>query len=246
MRKEKAYFDEVDAFELIEESPSPKNFGTWARGMEEDQIDHDLVAILERWKISKLARQASSQLLFDIMESPIMPSVLSDNSNSYSYRTPEKDRGSVIHSMARAIPPGCTGNSLKSTAEETSIISSLGQLNITKEPVEVSIPFGGEALTAFEQLLMVCKQSAPVTLAEVFSAYGYVYQHSQHYFLPIFLDCYQFNGYVSENSELDKIKKLGEGTYGEAYRAGRTVCKVVPFDGELMVNGETQKVCFTD
>lgn len=35
--------------------------------------------------------------------------------------------------------------------------------------------------------------------------------------------------------------KLGEGTYGEAYRAGSTVCKVVPFDGDLLVNGETQK-----
>jgi hypothetical protein len=46
------------------------------------------------------------------------------------------------------------------------------------------------------------------------------------------------------DSELGSIKKLGEGTYGEAYRAGRTVCKVVPFDGDLLVNGETQKVHF--
>ena len=48
------------------------------------------------------------------------------------------------------------------------------------------------------------------------------------------------------DSELGSIKKLGEGTYGEAYRAGRTVCKVVPFDGDLLVNGETQKVDFTN
>lgn len=38
--------------------------------------------------------------------------------------------------------------------------------------------------------------------------------------------------------------KLGEGTYGEAYRAESTVCKVVPFDGDALVNGETQKVYF--
>nr|TKW36102.1 hypothetical protein SEVIR_2G418400v2 [Setaria viridis] len=87
------------------------------------------------------------------------------------------------------------------------------KLNIKEEPVEASIPWSGEALTAFEQLLMVCRQSEPVTLAEVFSAY----------------------------CEPGSIKKLGEGTYGEAYRAGRTVCKVVPFDGDLLVNGETQK-----
>ena len=52
------------------------------------------------------------------------------------------------------------------------------------------------------------------------------------------------NKYVHENSELGSIKKLGEGTYGEAFRAGSTVCKVVPFDGDLLVNGEIQKVCF--
>lgn len=38
--------------------------------------------------------------------------------------------------------------------------------------------------------------------------------------------------------------KLGEGTFGEAFRAGSTVCKVVPFDGTSLVNGETQKVYF--
>ncbi|XP_062188509.1 serine/threonine-protein kinase haspin homolog [Phragmites australis] len=218
LRKEKAYFEEVDAFELIEESPSPNNFGTWARGMEQNHIDHDLPAILERWKISKLARRASSEPLFDIMETPIVPSVLSNSSTSNSlfnnsYRTPEKDRRSGTHPTGRAIPPGYTDKSLKSTTEETSIITSFGKLNIKEEPVEASIPWSGAALTAFEQLLIVCRQSAPVTLAEVFSAY----------------------------CELGSIKKLGEGTYGEAYRAGRTVCKVVPFDGDLLVNGETQK-----
>ncbi|TVU37642.1 hypothetical protein EJB05_10967, partial [Eragrostis curvula] len=207
LRKEKAYFEEVDAFELIEESPSPKNFGTWVRGMEQNHIDHDLPAILERWKISKLARRASEPL-FDIMETPILPSVLSNISTCYSYRTPEKNRGSVTHSTSRTIPSECT-NSLKSITEETSITSSFGKLKIKEEPIEVS----GEALTAYEQLLMVCRQSAPITLAEVCSAY----------------------------CELGSIKKLGEGTYGEAYRAGRTVCKVVPFDGDLLVNGETQK-----
>ncbi|RLN34288.1 hypothetical protein C2845_PM03G14060 [Panicum miliaceum] len=212
LRKEKAYFEEVDAFELMEESPSPK--ASWTRGMEQNHIDRDLPAILERWKISKIARRVSSEPLFDIMETPIIPSVLSNNSTSSSLlRTPEKDTGSGTHTTGRAIPLGYTDISLKSTAKETNIVSSFGKLNIKEETVEASIPWSGEALTAFEQLLMVCRQSEPVTLAEVFSAY----------------------------CELGSIKKLGEGTYGEAYRAGRTVCKVVPFDGDLIVNGETQK-----
>ncbi|CAL5061404.1 unnamed protein product [Urochloa decumbens] len=212
MRKEKAYFEEVDAFELMEESPSPKTFQSWTIGNQ--SIDHDLPAILERWKISRLARHASSEPLFDIMETPIIPSVLSNNSTSSSlFRTPERDTRSGRHTTGRVIPLGYTDVSLKSTAKETNIVTSLGKLNIKEEPVEDSIPWTGEALTAFEQLLMVCKQSVPVTLAEVFSAY----------------------------CELESIKKLGEGTYGEAYRAGKTVCKVVPFDGDIIVNGESQK-----
>lgn len=214
LRKEKAYFEEVDAFELIEESPSPKTFGSWNREMEQNHIIHDLPAILERWKISKLARRVSSEPLFHIMETPIIPSVLSSNSTSSSlFRTPEKDTWSGTHTTGRAIPLGYTDISLNSTAKETNIFTSFSKLNIKEEPVEASIPWSGEALTAFEQLLMVCRQSEPVTLAEVFSAY----------------------------CEPGSIKKLGEGTYGEAYRAGRTVCKVVPFDGDLLVNGETQK-----
>lgn len=45
------------------------------------------------------------------------------------------------------------------------------------------------------------------------------------------------------HSELSSIVKIGEGTYGEAFKAGETVCKVVPIDGDLLVNGEVQKVC---
>lgn len=45
------------------------------------------------------------------------------------------------------------------------------------------------------------------------------------------------------NSDPGSIKKLGEGTYGEAFRVGPTVCKIVPIDGEILVNNEVQKVC---
>lgn len=48
--------------------------------------------------------------------------------------------------------------------------------------------------------------------------------------------------FVLENSEPSSIVKIGEGTYGEAFRAGETVCKVVPIDGDSLVNGEVQKV----
>ncbi|KAH8490708.1 hypothetical protein H0E87_023014 [Populus deltoides] len=65
----------------------------------------------------------------------------------------------------------------------------------------------------FAALLAVCGQSVPLTLLEVFSKY----------------------------CEPDNIVKVGEGTYGEAFEAGNTVCKIVPIDGDLPVNGEVQK-----
>lgn len=47
-----------------------------------------------------------------------------------------------------------------------------------------------------------------------------------------------------ELSDTGSIVKIGEGTFGEAFIAGNSVCKIVPIDGELRVNGEIQKVLF--
>lgn len=45
-----------------------------------------------------------------------------------------------------------------------------------------------------------------------------------------------------EDSDRENITKVGEGTYGEAFKVGNNVCKIVPFEGNLRVNGEVQKV----
>ena len=47
---------------------------------------------------------------------------------------------------------------------------------------------------------------------------------------------------LSCSSEPENIVKIGEGTFGEAFKAGGYVCKIVPIDGDLRVNGEVQKV----
>ena len=46
---------------------------------------------------------------------------------------------------------------------------------------------------------------------------------------------------VGQHARLDRIKKIGEGTFGEAFKAGSMVFKIVPLDGDLLVNGEVQK-----
>lgn len=47
------------------------------------------------------------------------------------------------------------------------------------------------------------------------------------------------------HSHITNISKVGEGTYGEAFKGGGCVFKIVPIDGDFLVNGEVQKVCIT-
>ncbi|KAH1072860.1 hypothetical protein J1N35_025188 [Gossypium stocksii] len=51
----------------------------------------------------------------------------------------------------------------------------------------------------------------------------------------------KFLDHFSKYSAQESIAKIGEGTYEEAFRAGNTLCKIVPFDGDFPVNGELQK-----
>lgn len=51
--KERVYFEEVDTFELLEESPSPKNFVTWVAGNQTDVPIPHLSSRLEKWLFSK-------------------------------------------------------------------------------------------------------------------------------------------------------------------------------------------------
>jgi hypothetical protein len=43
------------------------------------------------------------------------------------------------------------------------------------------------------------------------------------------------------STQISKIIKLGEGTFGEAFKGNDMVLKVVPMAGDFRVNGEIQK-----
>ncbi|GAQ81799.1 haspin family Serine/threonine kinase [Klebsormidium nitens] len=49
------------------------------------------------------------------------------------------------------------------------------------------------------------------------------------------------NEYISRFYPVDKLSKLGEGTFGEALRAGDMCFKIVPMGCDVKVNGEAQK-----
>ncbi|XP_020596846.1 serine/threonine-protein kinase haspin homolog isoform X1 [Phalaenopsis equestris] len=271
--KEKAYFEEVDAFELLEESPSPNKF-TWKMGADYNCMEQDLTAIVGRWRRSKLfSGQCTAWPLSKIMETIPAPSSYTTTDGSVkhgvvrslsqirenstfevseckSYSATKKSTKEFLSEVAsnfsivpRGISLGSANKKLIEDLRADSVLSSLSALSIKQEGIindecEGAMAFsknktckmvkaggmndsgalpgescGGESLTAFEQLLMVCKQSCPIKLSEVFLDY----------------------------CDASNIIKLGEGTYGEAFRTGETVCKIVPIDGDLVVNGEVQK-----
>ena len=46
---------------------------------------------------------------------------------------------------------------------------------------------------------------------------------------------------IGQFASLKHVKKIGEGTFGEAFKAEQAVFKIVPLEGSLLVNGEVQK-----
>ncbi|KAF8394733.1 hypothetical protein HHK36_020950 [Tetracentron sinense] len=227
--KERAYFQEVDSFDLLEESPSPKNLGTWAMGFQTDNaiIPH-LSSRLEKWLISKKLNYSCgpSGSLSKILETPLMPmeSICSDASNSSNLRIPESAHPQIPSGLPSVQNSTVRSNVLeRATCSQKSNMEALTMGDEGSDDIEVAIKklsltsrsasLDGRQWDQFSTLLTVCGQSAPSTLLDVLSQY----------------------------CDPGSIVKVGEGTYGEAFKAGATVCKIVPIDGELRVNGEVQK-----
>lgn len=229
--KEKAYFEEVDSFELLEESPSPNKF-TWKMGPDYECIEHDLSAILGRWRRSKLFSGRGTVWPFSkIMETIPTPSGCTTSVGSFNHgvayslsqirenstsefsecksysatqkstKEPHSEVASNFSLDQRGISSRSINKNLIEDLSADSVLSSLSALSIkqeatTSDKCEGALPFSmkssskvvevgglenlraltrkscdGESVTAFEQLLMVCKQSCPVKLSEVFLNY---------------------------------------------------------------------------
>ncbi|KAF5194923.1 Serine/threonine-protein kinase haspin-like protein, partial [Thalictrum thalictroides] len=211
--KEREYFQEVDSFELLEESPSPKNFGTWVMDNQNDEfvLTH-LSSRLGAWLAARKLNYSCgpSGKLSNILETPSLhlESIRSEDSVTSNERTPRKTSGQTSSSFLNA--QNGIGSGLMNTVDSEDIGDAIKRLSLSPQPAS----FGSEQeKDPYVTLLRVCEQSTPSTLLDVLSKY----------------------------CDPGAIVKVGEGTYGEAFKVGDTVCKIVPFDGDLLVNGEVQK-----
>ncbi|KAF6154952.1 hypothetical protein GIB67_018389 [Kingdonia uniflora] len=212
--KERAYFEEVDSFELLEESPSPKHFGTWAMGVENDQFVLPHVSTrLGKWLVSKQLNYSCepSSSLSSILETPVTAMDCDFDKALFAVtdKTPEQVSRKTFSSLLSVPESSNLGDVTVGVECCGDIADAIKRLSLSPQPVSLD---GGNR-DPFAALLKVCKQSTPTTLSELFSQY----------------------------CDPCSIVKVGEGTYGEAYKVGSTVCKIVPIDGDFRVNGEVQK-----
>ncbi|KAM2612794.1 hypothetical protein TB2_032723 [Malus domestica] len=224
--EEKVYFQEVDAFDLLVESPSPKPT-TWVAGNPADDAAlPKLCSPLDKWLFKKFnftfvpSRTLSKILQTSAIRPMPLETVGGRNFTSSSLKTPQN-----YTKFSSRLP--CTQSILDfslvefSLRESGSIESMADAGNDGCEDIEASVKklslasssSDSEQLDPFGALLRLCGQSAPLKFGDVFSTY----------------------------CDLEKINKIGEGTFGEAFMAGSYVCKIVPIDGNLLVNGEVQK-----
>lgn len=158
--KERAYFQEVDAFELLEESPSPKHFRTWATGNQTvtDPIPH-VSSRLEKWLFSKKINFSCgpSTTLSKILETPAAPMdpIYTSGLDLSSVKTPEKfSPVSVIDA-----DQGC--EDIDAAIKKLSLASTSTSSHLDR-------------IDPFTALLGICEQSEPIKFLDLFSKYWLV------------------------------------------------------------------------
>lgn len=238
--KERLYFQEVDAFELMEESPSPKKVGSWIAGNATEDVPlPSICSRLEKWLHARRLnpRCDPSSTLSKILDTPTMKlETIYDRSNS-DFRSRSLDRSEMeletIYDLdhessdfrLKPMDQSELSNSQLQNLKTGETRSSKDAIHIKSESCE-DIEAGVKKLSLtstsssfddhnnpFAVLLETCGQSAPSMLEDLFSRY----------------------------SGSETVVKVGEGTYGEAFKVGNCVCKIVPFDGDFRVNEEVQK-----
>lgn len=180
--KEIAYFQEVDSFELLEESPSPKKSGTWIMGVQTDKmpVPH-LSSVLQKWLIAQRRKYScgTASSLTGILETPAM------FKESLGLET-LGEALPLIHSgicsiegrkssdsVGEDIPRKCTSQrrskELHVMCDENceDIEASICKLSLTSRNTSLAV----QDWDPFSALLTACGQSAPSTFLDVLKTY---------------------------------------------------------------------------
>ncbi|KAH1195806.1 hypothetical protein AAZX31_19G212100 [Glycine max] len=222
--KERIYFQEVDAYELLEESPSPKK-STWTIGnMTQQEPIPAVCSRLEKWLHSRRLNPfcGPSSTLSKILDTPStrLETIRDIDFGASDLKTLERtDRSnSLLHTIKTEEKETSIENGSHLQTNEKMLFAQSGEgcedieAGVKKlSLVSTSSSIDDDHINPFSVLLSICGQSAPSVLQDIFS------------------------------SGSETIVKVGEGTYGEAFKINNYVCKIVPFDGEFRVNGEVQK-----
>lgn len=210
--KERKYFQEVDAFELLEESPSPKHASTWTRGQNEDVLMPHLCSRLEKILISlKLNRGCGpSSSLFKLLKTPNMTLQPIRTFDFSGLRTPEEfallstpGLNSTQSRFEKILVEGDVyekdGNSQKRCTtsvrvkdEDCEVIeNAVKKLSLASTSASSSL----HHVDPFDTLLAVCGLSTPSKLLDVLSNYWFV-SYSQYAFCILLPDKKSYIFYV--------------------------------------------------
>ena len=186
---------------MLEESPSPKRFGTWASSQFDSAALPSLCSKIEKWLISKKSNYslAPSSTLSKILETPLesREPIGGKHLDKFNLRTPDKSAREIdarLCSIQRRFISSLndidaleidsnrdnrsTGAEDVSTEDRADLEVSVKKLSLTS----TSTSFHNYNLDPFNALLAVCGQSAPSTLKDAFSNYWFVPQSANTYF----------------------------------------------------------------
>lgn len=198
LQKEKEYFHEVDAFELVEESPSPKtkNSSTWIDGEQVVAEVPHLATRLEKWLISKKLNRpcGPSSTLSKILEtsnstSRLEPILDDDAFDALALGTPENPSASnsLVFRLIQSAGDSLDAEDVpvreikteeidfedvsvvKIKTEEIDLEDELKRLSLTSDLVSPHPDYE----KPFLDLLSACGQMQPSNFMEVFSKFWY-------------------------------------------------------------------------
>lgn len=176
-QKEKEYFRDIDAFELLEASPSPNKSSTWTMGEQVVPEMPHLSTRLEKWLISKKLNHdcSPSSTLSKILEnSATRQESICDNDafDSLTLKTP--DKSSAGNTSVFRLIPSCDDSLAaedvpvrKIKMEEIDLKDELKRLSLTSNLISTHLDFD----KSFLDLLSACGQTQPSNFMEAFSKF---------------------------------------------------------------------------